>query len=657
MVSERQKELTALLDQAAKAYEQEDREIMSNFEYDRLYDELLSLEKESGTVLSGSPTHKAGYEILSELPKFKHETPCLSLDKTKSVDTLISWLGEHEGVLSWKMDGLTIVLTYENGELVRAVTRGNGEVGEIITGNAKVFANIPLKIDFKCSLTIRGEAVIKYSDFERINDSISNPDEKYKNPRNLCSGTVRQLNSRITAQRNVNLFAFTLFSASGDDRYDTDFKTVEEGFLFLEKLGFTVVERKIVSSGNLADAVEYFKNKITTNDFPSDGLVIVLNDIAYGKSLGTTAKFPRNAMAFKWQDETARTVIREVFWSASRTGLINPVAVFDPVELEGTTVTRASLHNVSITEELGIGIGDEVSVYKANMIIPQIADNFTRSGNLEIPATCPVCGGATEIKDSDGNRFLYCTNPKCTAKKLKSFSLFVSRDAMNIDGVSEQTLERFISEGFIHEYADLYKLSAHRDKIVKMEGFGKKSYENLMASVEKSRVCEPAAFVYSLGIPNVGKETAKLISASVGGDFARMRSLSAEDLRAVPMIGDVIAGSYADFMADAENNRIIDDLLEFVTFTAPSEKTSDALSGMTFVVTGSLNVFKNRDELKKYIEDNGGKVTGSVTGNTDFLINNDVNSTSTKNRKARESGVEIISEEDFIGRFGKPQID
>ena len=654
MITDRQKELTDLLDKAAKAYEQDDREIMSNFEYDRLYDELLKLEQESGAVLSNSPTHKAGYEVLSELPKFKHETPCLSLDKTKSVDALTDWIKDKEAVLSWKMDGLTVVLTYENGELVRAVTRGNGLVGEIITNNAKVFKNIPLKIDFKGSLTIRGEAVIKYSDFEKINDAISNPDEKYKNPRNLCSGTVRQLNNEITANRNVNLFAFTLYSAEGDEKYDTNFKTIEEGFLFLEKLGFEVVERKIVNATNLAETVKWFSEKVKTNDFPSDGLVVIYNDIAYGNSLGTTAKYPRNALAFKWQDETARTNIREVFWSASRTGLINPVAVFDPVELEGTTVTRASVHNVSIVEELKLGIGDEVSVYKANMIIPQIAENFTGSGTVEIPKKCPVCGGDTEIKDSDGNRFLYCINPDCTAKKIKSFSHFVERDAMNMDGISEQTLEKFIAEGFVHEYADLYKLAAHKDQIVEMEGFGEKSFEKIINSVEEAKHRELSAFIYALGIPNVGNQTAKILCAYADNDIAKLRSLTKEELTSIDTIGDVIADSFIKYMAEPKYIRMVDDLLEFVEFVQPEASTGSALTGYTFVITGSLEQFENRNALKKYIELNGGKVTGSVTKNTNFLINNDVNSNSTKNKTARALGTEIISEQDFIDRFGQP---
>lgn len=654
-VSERQRELTALLDKAARVYEQGSDEIMSNFEYDRLYDELKKLEEESGTVLAASPTAHAGYEVLSELPKFKHETPCLSLDKTKSREELREWLGDHEGVLSWKMDGLTVVLSYENGELVRAVTRGNGEVGEVITNNAKVFKNVPLRIDFKGSLVLRGEAVIKYSDFEKINASIENVDEKYKNPRNLCSGSVRQLNNEITAKRNVHLFAFTLFSASGDEeRYNTDFKTINEGFDFLEKLGFTVVEHRTVNAGNIADTVEWFSEKVKTNDFPSDGLVLAFDNIAYGESLGRTAKFPRNAIAFKWADETAVTHIREVEWSPSRTGLINPVAIFDPVELEGTTVSRASLHNVSVTEELKIGIGDEVSVYKANMIIPQIAENFTKSGKLVIPDVCPVCGGKTEIRDSAGSRFLYCTEPECPAKKIGNFVQFVSRDAMNIEGISESTLEKFIDLKYIHDYADIYRLERFKNDIVELEGFGEKSYENIQAAVEKSKDAELPNFIFALGIPGIGLANARLISRELGGTLEALMEVSKERLLEINQIGEVIADSFVNYMQNEKNRSEIAALLEYVKLRAPEFNEAESpLSGKIFVITGSVEHFANRSELKNYIEKKGGSVTGSVSKNTDYLINNDITSNSSKNKKAKELGVEIINEDTFLKLFGE----
>ena len=653
-VTQRQRELTNLLDKAAKVYEQGQDEIMSNFEYDKLYDELKALEEKSGTVLANSPTARPGYEVLSELPKFKHETPCLSLDKTKSRAALPEWLNGHDGVLSWKMDGLTVVLTYENGELVRAVTRGNGEIGEVITNNAKVFKNVPVKIAFKGTLVIRGEAVIKYSDFEKINDAISDPAEKYKNPRNLCSGSVRQLNNEITAKRNVHLFAFTLFSASGDENFNTDFKTINEGFDFLERLGFTVVEHKTVNSTNVENAVQYFADKIESNDFPSDGLVLCFDNIAYGESLGRTSKFPRNAIAFKWADETALTHIREVEWSASRTGLINPVAIFDPVELEGTTVSRASLHNVSVTEELKIGIGDEVSVYKANMIIPQIAENLTKSGRLVIPAACPVCGGKTEIKDNGGNRFLYCMNPDCTAKKLGSFVQFVSRDAMNIEGISESTLEKFIALGYIHDYADIYRLSGHRDEIVTLDGFGEKSYNNLQTAIEKSKDIELPNFIFALGIPNIGLANARLICRELGGTLDSVLNADREKLLSINQIGDVIADSVVNFMADEKNRAEIAALTEYVRIAKPEvvDEASLSLKGLTFVITGSVEHYSNRNELKAFIEKKGGSVASAVSKNTNYLINNDVMSNSSKNKKAKELGVEIISEEAFIERFG-----
>lgn len=649
MISERQKYLTKLLDEAARAYELDNEEIMSNFEYDRLYDELVMLEKQSGTVLASSPTAHPGYEVKSELPKFRHETPALSLDKTKSVDELSSWLGDKEGVLSWKMDGLTVILTYEDGELIRAVTRGNGTVGEIITANARVFKNIPASIRFKGSLTVRGEAVITYSDFDKINEKLP-AEDRYKNPRNLCSGTVRQLDNRVTAARNVNFFAFSLTSASGDDYYDTDFKYIEQQYEFLEEMGFTVVEREIVDRESIFDAVVRFSEKINDNDFPSDGLVLIYNDIAYGKSLGTTAKFPRNAIAFKWKDETVLTTILDVEWSPSRTGLINPVAIFEPVELEGTTVSRASLHNVSVLRSLAIGIGDTVSVYKANMIIPQIADNMTCSNDLEIPKICPVCGGATEVRESQGNSFLYCSNPECAAKKIGSFVNFVSRDAMNIEGVSEQTLEKFIGLGYIHDFSDLYRLKRHKAEIVKLDGFGEKSYENIIDSIEKSKDCELSAFINALGIANVGRANAKLVCAYFDDDFDALMSATAEELTAIPQVGEVIANSFYEYMHNENNLKVINELREYLRFVK-EEKLESGMSGLSFVITGSVNSFANRNELKDYIEKRGGKVLSKVSKNTDYLINNDITSSSSKNKDAKAMGVPIITEDEFLKKF------
>lgn len=645
---ERMQELIKILNEASKAYYAEDREIMSNFEYDRLYEELEGLEKETGIVLSGSPTVSIGYESVEELPKERHESPMLSLGKTKSREELKDWLQGKEAILSWKLDGLTVVLTYRNGELFKAVTRGNGEIGEVITGNARTFKNIPLNIAFKGELVLRGEAVIAYSDFEKINEEIPEAEAKYKNPRNLCSGSVRQLNNEITAKRNVRFYAFTLVSAE-----DVDFhNSREEQFLFLEKQGFEVVERKMVTPDTILSAISEFENKIPAYDVPSDGLVLTYEDIAYGKSLGRTAKFPRDAIAFKWADEIRETTLTEVEWSASRTGLINPVAIFTPVELEGTTVSRASVHNVSIVKELKLGIGDRITVYKANMIIPQIAENLTQSGNLPIPATCPVCGGETKIQNMNDTETLYCTNPECAAKKIKSFTLFVSRDALNMEGLSEATLEKFISMGLIHEYADLFHLTEHRDAIVDMEGFGEKSYANLVDSIEKARNTTLPRLIYGLGIANIGLVNAKMLCRHFDYDLDALQSAKEEELSDIEGVGDVIAGAFVSYMNNPANKEKIDHLLPELHLEKPESSTENQnLADLSFVVTGTLNSFENRNALKEEIEKRGGKVTGSVTSKTECLINNDVTSSSSKNKKAKELNVPILSEEDFLQKY------
>lgn len=639
-------ELVAILDKAARVYEQEDREIMSNFEYDALYDELRALEEETGFVLSNSPTQHAGYEILSELPKERHESPMLSLDKTKERDALVSWTGDHESILSWKMDGLTVVLTYRDGELFKAVTRGNGEIGEVITNNARVFKNIPLKIAYKGELVLRGEAVIRYSDFEQINAQIEKDEDRYKNPRNLCSGTVRQLNNRITAERNVYLFPFALISMDGAD----GFATREEQLNYLRELGFNPVEYKKVNRSNMLETIQWFADHVATNDFPSDGLVLTYNDIAYGNSLGRTAKFPRNAIAFKWKDETRQTKLLEIEWSPSRTGLINPVAIFEPVELEGTTVSRASVHNLSVMEELQLGIGDEIMVYKANMIIPQIAEDLTKSGNIEIPKTCPVCGGPTEVRVLLEAKALYCTNPDCIAKKIKLFSHFVSRDAMNLEGLSEMTIEKLIGRGFVKELADLFKMDTPeiREEFVKMEGFGERSFEKLLAAARKAQTVSMPKFLYSLGIPGIGLANAKLICKAFNYDLDAIRNATSESLADIPKIGDVLAANVTAYMADPENARMLSDLLSVVSFEAPEEVMESPITGKTFVITGAVYHFPNRDAAKAYIEERGGKVAGSVSAKTDYLINNDTESGSSKNKKAKELGIPIISEEDFL---------
>lgn len=647
--SDRIKELVDTLNKAAKVYYSGTDEIMSNLEYDRLYDELKALEDETGIVLAGSPTHKVGYETLSELPKEEHERPMLSLDKTKSVEELAAFAGTHKSLLSWKLDGLTVVVTYRDGELYKAVTRGNGYVGEVITPNAKVFVNLPAKIPYKGELVIRGEAIITYSDFERINRSIEEDENKYKNSRNLCSGSVRQLNNRITAERNVRLIAFALIRADGVDFGNSRQKQFE----WLKGQGFEVVEYKIVDETSVADAVEYFSKAITDNDFPSDGLVLLYDDIAYGESLGTTAKFPRNAIAFKWADEMALTRLKCVEWSASRTGLINPVAVFEPVELEGTTVSRASVHNVSIVRELKLGYNDEIKVYKANMIIPQIAENITGSATIEIPKVCPVCGGPTGIKKANDTESLYCLNPDCQAKHIKRFEHFVSRNALNIDGISSQTLEKFIDRGFIKNYTDLYHLNNYEDEIVGMDGFGRKSYDNIIESVEKSRTVTLDHVIYALGIGGIGLANARLVSRHCNEDPEAVADITIEELMSIDGIGDVLAQSFREYFDDVNNRRLYNELLAELKLQKEVRDTSSPVAGKTFVITGSVNHFTNRDELKAFIETLGGKTTGSVSAKTDYLINNDVTSNSSKNKKARELGIPVISEEEFIKLTGR----
>ena len=637
------KELGEKLREASRAYYQEDREIMSNVEYDALYDTLSALEKETGIVLADSPTVNVGYEAVEQLPKEEHERPMLSLDKTKEREALREFIGEHPTLLSWKLDGLTIVLTYENGELIKAVTRGNGIVGEVITNNARVFKNIPLKISFKGRLVLRGEAIITYSDFEKINETIGDADAKYKNPRNLCSGSVRQLNNEITAKRNVRFYAFSLVSAEG-----VDFRNSREvQFRWLNEQGFEVVEYRKVTAETLDEAMDYFAEAVTTNDFPSDGLVALYDDIAYGESLGTTAKFPRNAMAFKWADEMRDTRLLEIEWSPSRTGLINPVAIFEPVELEGTTVSRASVHNISIMKELKLGIGDTIRVYKANMIIPQIAENLTGSGNAPIPHTCPACGQETVVKKENDVECLFCVNPGCPAKKIKSFGLFTSRDAMNIDGLSEATLEKFIARGFIHDFGDIFEISRYKDEIVEMEGFGQKSYDNLMESLERAKEITLPRVIYSLGIANIGLANAKVICRHFDNDLDRIRHASLEEVSDIDTIGPVIAGNLVAYFRDEDNDRRLDHLMSFLHIQEDSPKQEQIFEGMNFVITGSLVHFGNRSEAKELIESLGGKVTGSVTKKTNYLINNDIQSNSSKNKKARELGIPILSEEDF----------
>lgn len=630
-----------ILNRAAKAYYQDGIEIMPNIEYDRLYDELRELERETGIVFANSPTRNVGYEVLSELPRERHPSRMLSLDKTKSRQELVEWLGDQQGLLSWKLDGLTIVLTYENGELVKALTRGNGEIGEVITGNARVFANVPVNVPYRGRLVLRGEAIITYSEFRRINSQIGDADAKYKNPRNLCSGSVRQLDPAVTRSRNVRFIAFSLVEAE-----NVDFGGTRSGQLeWLASQGFDVVEYRHVDKTNLPETIDRFEEQVKTNDFPSDGLVLIYDDIEYGRSLGTTAKFPRDSIAFKWEDQQEETVLRKIEWSASRTGLINPVAVFDPVELEGTTVSRASVHNISIMRELKLGIGDRIMVYKANMIIPQISENLTGSDTIAVPEVCPVCSGKTEIRSDSGVSTLYCTNPLCPAKQLKSFSHFVSRNAMNIEGLSEATLEKLISRGLVREFSDLFRLDRYRAEITEMEGFGEKSFENLTTSAERARRTTPERLLYALGIPGIGAANARLIVRAAHRNWERIQSMTIEELTAIDGVGEIMAQSYVSFFQNPEKKKILEDLLEVLILDETEETRGEVFQGMTFVITGSLEHYENRDALKAEIEKAGGKVAGSVSGKTSWLINNNVNSTSGKNRKAHELGVPIINEE------------
>lgn len=642
--NERMKELVSLLNKASRAYYQEAQEIMSNYEYDRLYDELKELEDELGITLSNSPTVNVGYEVVSELPKERHESPMLSLDKTKEVEELKNFVGDQKVLMSWKMDGLTVVLTYRDGKLYKAVTRGNGEVGEVITNNAKVFKNVPVQIAYQGELILRGEAVIGYKDFEKINQEIEDVDARYKNPRNLCSGSVRQLNNQITAKRNVMFYAFTLVQADGVDFQNSRACQME----WLKSQGFTTVEYYMVTRDTVEDEVTKFSSKISENDFPSDGLVLTYDDIAYGRSLGRTAKFPRDSFAFKWQDEIRETVLREIEWSPSRTGLINPVAIFDPVELEGTTVSRASVHSISIMEELELGIGDRIEVYKANMIIPQIAENLTRSGVKDIPCKCPVCQGETKIRQVGNAKALYCMNPECQAKHVKSFALFVSRDALNIEGLSEATLEKFISRGYIHTFADIFHLDQYKEKIQKMEGFGEKSYKKLTESIEKARTTTLPRVIYSLGIAGIGLANAKVICRELKYDVESLLKVSEEELNEIQGVGEVLAKAFVGYFADAKHVENFRRLLNELTIPEETVTKQQIFEGVNFVITGSVKHFANRGEVKELIESLGGKVTGSVTSKTNYLINNDVTSTSSKNKKANELGIPIISEETFL---------
>ena len=667
----RMRELITQLNAASRAYYQEDREIISDLEYDTLYDELTRLETETGIQLAQSPTGKVGYEIVSALTKASHDIPMLSLDKTKDVNALVRFLGEHDGLLLWKLDGLALVLRYENGQLSRALTRGNGQIGEDVTHNAKVFANIPLAVPFSGSFSVRGEAVITYADFEAINLSIgasNEQDVKYKNPRNLCSGTVRQLNSEVAAERRVFFYALGAVGAAG--------KKKSEQLSWLAAQGFDVVEHEHVTAQTVAKTVEAFKEKVHTLAIATDGLVLTFDDIAYSESLGATSKFPRDSLAFKWADETAETTLLSIEWNPSRTGLINPVAIFEPVEIEGSIVSRASLHNVSILRRLELGAGDRIAVYKANMIIPQVAENLTCSNMAEIPANCPVCGGETEITiqrapsktqtdadtqvdielqaDQPEGEVLTCPNPACSAKQMQSLVHFVGRDGLNIEGMSEQTLEKMLIHGIISNYADIFALSRHETAILSIDGFGRRLYEKLLAAIEKAKDIALPNFIYALGIRHVGLANAKLLCSHYSHDFARIAEACQSDdylenLTEINGFGEAIIHSLHAYFTNSANMEIVSATMAQLNIQSAPESIADTglLAGLVFVITGDLQIYANRKALQNYIESQGGRVTGSVTAKTSYLINNNATSASSKNKKAAELGVPVITEEEF----------
>jgi len=638
-------ELVARLNAASYAYYQEDREIMSDLEYDKLYDELVQLEKTTGIVLAGSPTRKVGYEVVSGLNKVAHDFPMLSLDKTKDPEALASFLGKEVGLLSWKLDGLAIALKYENGELQQAITRGNGTIGEDVTHNAKVFANIPLTVPFKEKFIVRGEAVIPFAEFEIINE---NEEVKYKNPRNLCSGTVRQLDSKVVATRRVLFYALQLLGGN--------FSLKSEQLAWIADLGFDVAHFEKVTADTVIHVIDKFKNKILTEPIASDGLVLTYDDIAYSESLGATSKFPRDSLAFKWQDELVETTLLNIEWNTSRTGLINPVAVFEPVEIEGSVVGRASLHNVSILRALELSVGDRITVYKANMIIPQVAENLTRKQkDVLIPTNCPVCNGKSEVIGDPET--LYCTNSSCPSQKIQSLSHFVSRDGMNIAGLSEQTLEKFSEAGFIADYIDLFAISKYKDEIIEMEGFGQKSYDKLIVAIEASKDIALPNFIHALGIKHVGLANAKLLCAYFGHDPIKITEACTsesylEDILEIKGFGEAISHSLHEYFSNESNIELFQRSLGLLRLKTPTPSDLATLSGLTFVITGDVNQFPNRKALQEFIENRGGRVSASVSAKTSYLINNDATSTSGKNKKATQLDVPILTEDDFVKGFG-----
>ncbi len=645
------KELVRRLNEASEAYYNGGEEIMSNYEWDAMFDELLSLEAETGYALPDSPTQNTGYEE-NNGEREAHEFPALSLAKTKQVSELIKWAEEREVWLSWKLDGLTLVLTYDGGKLTRILTRGNGVTGTNITYLKNSIKGFPLKIKYKGHLVVRGEAVISYSDFALINDTIEDDDEKYANPRNLASGTLSLDDAEKVKERRVRFHAFTLV------HLEDNIVSWGERMEFLEKEGFMVVDREKTDAAGIADVVERWTKRVENGemDLPVDGLVICYDDTDYAASGSVTGHHAAKAgYAFKWQDVSAFSELLYVEWSCAAS-TISPVAVFTPVQLEGTTVSRASLCNISEMERLGIGETCTLEVIKANKIIPKCIAVKEASGTFTVPEKCPVCGAQTEIRTSPKSktRTLHCTNPDCSAKHVKKFTRFVSKTGMDIDGLSIQTMLKFMNEGFLKEFQDIYHLSEHAEEIRQMEGFGEKSCENMMKAIEKSRQANPVNFIYALCIPMMGIDAGKKIIANGGFEGFLERLEQKKGFEDIDGIGPEKSGSALLWYENDKNRRSLEALLKEVTIEKTAEKpdTGGKCAGLTFVITGEVHHYKNRDEFKAYVEASGGKVTGSVTSKTSYLVNNDTASASSKNRKAKELGIPIISEEEFVIRFG-----
>ena len=658
------KQLVELLNKANKAYYEKSNPIMTDREYDQLYNELVSLEKETGVILSGSPTQYAGYNIESKWDKITHEFPALSLNKTKDRNELVNWLGDKEGVLSWKEDGLTMIMSYDNGSLSTLASRGNGIVGENLTKNARYIHGIPLEIPYKGHLVVRGEALISYKTFEEINNLIENEEDRFKTPRNLASGTIRNLDSKIVANRNIEVKAFELVYA------DNMPKTYTEALNWLYDLGFDVVEYKEVTKDSLLEIIEWFESKIKDNEYSSDGLVLVYNDIAYGKSLGTTSKFPLSGIAFKWNDDTYETTVTGIEWYASRNSL-NPVLVFNTVNIDGSDINKASIHNVNIMKSLELGIGDTVEIYLANKIIPQVADNQTRSNTFEIPDKCSVCGSPTEIITSEDGitQILVCTSESCPGKLLGKLKLFCSKEGMDIEGLSEATLQTFIDKGWLKDISDIYKLHLHETQMQHMKGFGKRSVTKLLNAIDESRTVTMANFIRALGIPLIGKTQSKALSDLCSGNIEKFEDMvycETDFSNKLDGFGEKRSNSILNWFGDETNFEIYNKLKKELTFIATdgfmnkpegednmSENNNNYkdLSGQMFVITGSLNHFANRDELKSLLESLGAKVSGSVSKKTTALICNDSDSGSTKSRKAAELGIPVWTEDELLNNI------